>query len=58
VEVEETDGTPVVRIGDLPARFVEGPRAMMSAIGLARSASSRLAAGSTITLDGVRLELS
>ena len=58
VEVEDADGTAVVRIGNLPAHFVEGPRSMMSAIGLARSASSRLATGSTITLDGVRLELS
>ena len=47
-----------IHLGDLPVSFVEGPRAMMSGIGLARSADSRLAAGSSLTLDGVRFDIS
>jgi hypothetical protein len=55
-------GVPVsdgeLHLGDLAVRFVEGPRPFMSAIGLRRSAGSRLAPGSDLTLDGVRIDLS
>ena len=46
-----------ILLGTLLTRFVEGPRSMLSGIGLARSADSRLAPGSSLTLEGVRFDL-
>lgn len=57
-EVQDHDGTPVVVLGGVPVRFVKGPRSTFSAIGFARSASSSLLPGVSVTLDNVRFEIS
>lgn len=46
-----------IELGRLTCSFVEGPRSMLSGIGLARAAGSKLAPGSTLLLHGVRLDL-
>lgn len=53
-DVPVVDSTIV--LGSLPITFVAGERAMISGIGLTRSAGARLDAGS-VELDGVRLDL-